>query len=179
MPKDPWLKRYYFARAAFSITWVAAAIIIGRESSMAAALLLAIYPAWDAIANVVDAQRSGASAANITQKSNAAISALATVAITISLGMSMYAALGVFGAWAVVSGALQLATAFYRWRSHGAQWAMILSGAQSMLAGGFFVYQANGTKPPTIADIAPYAAFGAFYFLVSAISLTISDARRK
>jgi len=30
-----------------------------------------------------------------------------------------------------------------------------------------------------ITDIAPYAAFGAFYFLVSAVWLTVSDARRK
>lgn len=32
---------------------------------------------------------------------------------------------------------------------------------------------------PGIADVAPYAAFGAFYFLVSAIWLTVADARRR
>jgi len=30
-----------------------------------------------------------------------------------------------------------------------------------------------------ITTVAPYAAFGAFYFLVAAIWLTVSEARRK
>lgn len=161
------------------MAWVAAAFTIGKQSSMAAALLLVIYPAWDAVATLADAQRSGGLRNNPTQKTNVAVSALATVAVAITLGWSMYAVLGVFGAWAIFSGALQLATAAHRWKSYGAQWPMILSGAQSMLAGGFLIYQADGTKSPSIADVAPYAAFGAFYFLISAISLAISDARRK
>ena len=56
---------------------------------------------------------------------------------------------------------------------------MILSGAQSALAGGFMIGKSLGSMPPSILDIAPYAAFGAFYFLVSAIWLTISAYRQK
>jgi hypothetical protein len=37
---------------------------------------------------------------------------------------------------------------------------------------------AQGPAPVSIANIAPYAAFGAFYFAVSAISLAIGDARK-
>ncbi|MBB3910919.1 hypothetical protein [Sphingomonas desiccabilis] len=59
------------------------------------------------------------------------------------------------------------------------QWAMILSGAQSGLAGAHMLNKAAGAAPVSIADIAPYAAFGAFYFLISAVSLTISNARRR
>jgi putative Ca2+/H+ antiporter (TMEM165/GDT1 family) len=56
---------------------------------------------------------------------------------------------------------------------------MILSGAQSGLAGAHMLSKAAGTAPVSIADIAPYAAFGAFYFLISAVWLTVSGARRR
>jgi uncharacterized membrane protein HdeD (DUF308 family) len=91
----------------------------------------------------------------------------------------MHDVLKVFGIWASLSGLFQLITGVTRWKSYGAQWAMILSGAQSVLAGVFMLKQASGPQPVGITDIAPYAAFGAFYFLVSAVSLTISDARRR
>jgi hypothetical protein len=90
----------------------------------------------------------------------------------------MASVLLVFGIWAGFAGIFQLATAVGRWKSYGAQWAMILSGAQSALAGIFMVKIAYGPTPVGIADIAPYVAFGAFYFLVSAIWLTVSGARR-
>lgn len=173
-----WLKRYYFSRAAFSIIWVAAALTLGRGMPVLAALLLVIYPAWDAIANFVDAQRNGGLKRNATQALNLGASGIATVSVAIALGMSMHAVLGVFGAWAAFSGVFQLATGVRRWKSYGAQWVMIVSGAQSALAGGFFIKQANGVMVPGIADVAPYAAFGAFYFLVSAVWLTVSDMRR-
>jgi hypothetical protein len=48
---------------------------------------------------------------------------------------------------------------------------MILSGAQSALAGGYMISRSIGTVAPTILDVAPYAGFGAFYFLLSAIWL--------
>lgn len=56
---------------------------------------------------------------------------------------------------------------------------MVLSGAQSALAGGFFIKQAIGAAAPDITDIAPYAAFGAFYFLVSAAWLSVTQARKR
>ncbi|RUW78714.1 DUF308 domain-containing protein, partial [Mesorhizobium sp. M2A.F.Ca.ET.067.02.1.1] len=80
-----------------------------------------------------------------------------------------------YGVWAVFSGAFQLLTAVRRWKTNGAQWAMILSGAQSALAGLFFIKMAGGTEAIGIANVAPYAAFGAFYFLVSAVWLSVSD----
>ena len=39
--------------------------------------------------------------------------------------------------------------------------------------------KAAGTNPVSIADTAPYAAFGAFYFFIAAVSLTIGSARRR
>jgi uncharacterized membrane protein HdeD (DUF308 family) len=87
--------------------------------------------------------------------------------------------LGVFGAWAILSGLLQLGTAIRRWKSFGAQWAMVLSGGQSALAGGFFIFQATTPMSPSIANVAGYAGVGAIYFFVSAVWLTVSDWRRR
>ncbi len=175
---NSWLKSYYFTRFAVSAAWVLAAFTIARAMPAVAAIMLVAYPAWDALANFVDARRTGGLNRNKTQLLNFVISVITTVAVAIALGKSMNAVLAVFGVWAVLSGLFQLATAIRRWKS-GAQWAMVLSGAQSALAGIFFVKMAGSVATVGITDIAPYAAFGAFYFLVSAVWLTVSDARRK
>jgi uncharacterized membrane protein HdeD (DUF308 family) len=175
---SPWLKRYYFARFAFSAIWVAAAFAVARTVPWLAAVMLVAYPAWDAIANYVDARRSGGVGRNRAQLLNVIVSSVTAVAVAVALGTSMNAVLIVFGVWAGFSGILQLATAVGRWKTTVAQWAMILSGAQSALASVFMIKMAQGAEPVGIASVAPYAAFGAFYFLVSAISLVVSDARR-
>ncbi|SHE73503.1 Short repeat of unknown function [Kaistia soli DSM 19436] len=172
-----WLRSYYFARAGFSIAWVAAAFTIGRSMPPIEAALLIAYPAWDAIANVVDAKRSGGLKASPSQAINATVSLLTSLAVVVALGQSLNAVLAVFGVWAILAGLFQLITGVRRWKT-GAQWAMILSGAQSALAGAFFIKQATGAATPGIVDIAPYAAFGAFYFLISAIWLAVKLARQ-
>ena len=174
-----WLKTYYYLRFAVSAAWVAAAFTVGKSSPPLAAIMLVAYPAWDALANYVDARRTGGLGRNTSQLLNFGVSIDTAIAIAIALGHTMNAVLSVYGVWAVVSGALQLLTAARRWKTNGAQWAMILSGAQSALAGLFFVKMAGGTEIIGIANVAPYAAFGAFYFLVSAIWLSVSDALRK
>jgi len=164
------LRSYYFVRAGVAAVWVAAAFTIGRASPLAAAALLVAYPAWDALANLLDASRNGGLVRNRTQALNVAVSGITAIAVAAVIG-NLNAVLGVFGAWAILAGLLQLATGVRRWKAYGAQWAMILSGAQSALAGGFFIKQALGNTVPGIADVAPYAAFGAFYFAVSALWL--------
>ena len=130
-----------------------------------------IYPAWDATANLADARVNGVLIANPSQALNVAVSAITALAVIAAIGRDTYAVLAVFGVWAILAGVLQLATGVRRWRQVGAQWAMILSGAQSALAGGYMIIRSIGTVAPTILDVAPYAGFGAFYFLLSAIWL--------
>ncbi|MBR0820767.1 DUF308 domain-containing protein [Bradyrhizobium liaoningense] len=177
--RERWLKQYYFLRAVFSVAWVVAAFAVGPSSAAIAGALLVLYPAWDAAANFVDGLRSGGLNQNRTQALNVVVSLATAVAVLVALQMSMNRVLGVFGAWAVLSGLLQLGTAIRRWRSFGAQWAMVLSGGQSALAGGFFIFQATTPMSPTIANVAGYAAVGAVYFLVSAVWLTVSEWRRR
>ena len=177
--REQWLKQYYFLRAAFSVAWVVAAFAVASSSPVIAGVLLVLYPAWDAAANGVDALRSGGLSQNRTQALNVLVSLVTAVAVILALQMSMNWVLGVFGAWSILSGLLQLGTAIRRWQNFGAQWAMVLSGGQSALAGGFFIFQATTPAVPSIANVAGYAGVGALYFLVSALWLTVADWRKR
>jgi uncharacterized membrane protein HdeD (DUF308 family) len=177
-PAAQWLRGYYFTRAAVAAGWVTLAFTIGRGDLRIAAPLLVAYPAWDALANWIDARHNGGLGRNKSQALNVVVSVATALAVVIALGSGMNAVLEVFGVWASLAGIFQLVTGLRRWKSYGAQWAMILSGAQSTLVGGVFVKQALGPVVPDITAIAPYAAFGAFYFLVSAIWLTVAAYRR-
>lgn len=176
--QQQWLQRYYFLRAAFSFSWVALAFTAGQRAPLTAAILLVCYPAWDAVANLLDAWRSGGLGRNRTQAINVIVSAATTLAVALSLP-DMHRVLAVFGAWAIVSGLLQLGTAVRRWKHASAQWAMLLSGGQSALAGAFFIVQAQGTAMPSILNLAGYAGVGAVYFLVSAVWLAVASRHRK
>jgi uncharacterized membrane protein HdeD (DUF308 family) len=173
--KDAGLRGYYLMRGLVAAGWVIAAFTLGKSAPVAAALLVA-YPAWDALANLFDAARSGGLARNRSQTINAVVSGIAALAILDTIDDAS-AVVATFGAWAIVAGLLQLATGLRRWKAFGAQWAMVLSGAQSALAGGFFIKQALGAAVAGITDVAPYAGFGAFYFLISALWLTVRRAR--
>lgn len=172
-----WLRSYYFARAIFSIAWIIVAILsVGHPA--VGSLLLVIYPAWDAVANLADARANGGLAANRSQMLNVVASTVMTLIVIGAVMQSSYAVLAVFGLWAILSGLLQLYTGVRRWKTAGAQWVMILSGAQSTLAGCFMISRSAGDAVPTIVDIVPYVGFGAFYFLLSGIWLTVASYRK-
>ena len=172
------LRNYYLLRAGVAAAWVLAAFTVGLANPVIGGALLILYPAWDAVANARDALANGGLRANRPQALNVVVSGLVAVAVAGALTIDMHLVLGLFGGWAILSGVLQLTVGLRRWREYGAQWAMALSGAQSALAGGFFIFQASGPATPSIATVAPYAAFGAFYFLVSAIALTLKGRRK-
>ncbi|EJL31877.1 DUF308 domain-containing protein [Novosphingobium sp. AP12] len=178
-PDRDWLKTYYYLRFAVSAVWVALAFTAAQTMPALAGVMLVAYPAWDALANYLDASRTGGLVKNKSQMLNFVVSVVTAVAVAATLPHGMHAVLQIFGVWAVLSGLFQLITGVRRWKSYGAQWAMILSGAQSGLAGAHMLSKAADAAPVGIADIAPYAAFGAFYFLISAVSLTVSSARRR
>lgn len=176
MPRAIWLRNYYFARAAFSFAWVAIALTAAGRSGALAALLLVVYPAWDALANMLDARMTGGTGANPTQRLNIWISALVTLAVAGALVSRWEVTLAIFGTWAVVAGILQLATAIRRRKDNRGQWVMMLSGAQSALAGGFFLSR-QGTGMPTLQTLVGYAAIGATYFLLSGLIVLLRNRR--
>lgn len=64
-----------------------------------------------------------------------------TIAVIAALTMSMNWVFGAFGLWAIFSGLLQLGTAVRRWKTTGGEWAMVLSGGQSAVAGALFMFR--------------------------------------
>lgn len=172
-----WLRTYYFLRAGVSVAWIVLAVFVATTQSWLGAVLLVLYPAWDAVANVIDARKTGGLNRNRAQALNAAVSLLTAAAVFLALVTSALPVLAVFGVWAFLAGAFQLVIGLRRWKT-GGQWAMVLSGGQSMLAGVFFVIKSGGTDLGlAAATVAPYAGFGAFYFLISAIWLTVKARR--
>lgn len=165
------LRNFYFLRALAAFAWVALASLSSSASRLVVGALLVLYPAWDAIANVIDARRSGGWQANPGQKFNALTSVVIAVCMAVVFTLRGNAGgVLVFGVWALLAGLFQLAVGIRR-RKLGGQAFMMISGAQSALAGVVFSIQAFGATPG-IAQLAPYAAFGGFYFLLSALWLT-------
>ena len=172
-PNVKTLRDFYFLRAGVAFTWVALVLLLSNLSAppLVTGALLVLYPAWDALANLLDARRSGGLRANPGQRLNAVVSIATAAVLAVALGVrGNGGGIFVFGIWALLSGAFQLFVGIRR-RKLGGQVFMMISGAQSVLAGVFMTVQALG-EAPTIAGLAPYAAFGGLYFLLSALRLT-------
>jgi hypothetical protein len=170
-PRDV-LQRIAVARAALALVWAAALVIAvgdrvpttNSDVPIAAAALLASYPAIDVLASIAAAL--GTSASGRVLWINAAISALAVVALGVTaFGADAGATLAAFGAWAAVSGAIQLGVAVHRRRAGSRELPMIVSGGLSTIAGiGFLA--ASGNDEAHLAGIAGYMALGALLYLL-------------
>lgn len=171
------LRTLYFTRAAFSIIWVLLVSAVAKTNTTVATILFIIYPAWDAIATYFDIRANPPAANKTPQYVNAVISIITTIGVILTLQKGIPEALMVFGAWAILAGMIQLILGLRRRKEMGGQWPMIISGGQSMLAGAVFIAMAHAPKQG-ISTLAGYAAFGAFYFLLSAfrLSKTIKNA---
>jgi uncharacterized membrane protein HdeD (DUF308 family) len=163
-------RRVAVVRAVLALVWAAALVIAvgdrvpstSSDVPVAAAALLASYPAIDVVASIVAALATNASGRLV--RINAAISALAIAAVgTTAFGDDAGATLAAFGAWAAVSGALQLAIAVHRQRAEGRQLPMIISGGISTIA-GFGFLAASGMDDAQLAGIGGYMALGALLF---------------
>jgi len=165
------LRRLYFIRAAFSVSWVILMALFGKTSMAIASVLLIIYPAWDVVGTFLDLRANQPNASKTPQYINAAISSVATVAVGIALQKGVPQTLIVFGSWAILTGLIQLILGLRRRKLLGGQWLMIISGGQSVLAGTSFILLAHD---PTkgLASLGGYAAFGAFYYLLAAFRLS-------
>ncbi|MEU2775062.1 hypothetical protein ABZ646_19485 [Streptomyces sp. NPDC007162] len=171
----PALRRLYVVRFVFATAWAGLLWAHGSELTVAARLLLFVYPAFDVAAAVVDARSARAAGPVKGLYANMAASVLAAVAIAVAGATGVADVLRVWGAWAVVSGLIQLLVGVAR-RPMGGQWAMILSGGISVLAGASFIRSAT-QDAPSLTALAGYATLGGIFFLVSAIRLPRSAPR--
>jgi uncharacterized membrane protein HdeD (DUF308 family) len=168
-PRSVTPRRIARLRAVAALVWAAAlAIAVGDDAgsdvSFAVAALVTAYPIIDVVASLSDAA-AGGDRARLLQI-NAAISALAAAALAVAAFSSDEGAvLAVFGAWALVSGAIQLADAIGRRRSGARELPMIVSGAVSALAGVSFIASSRADDP-SVTSLAGRAALGAVLFLV-------------
>ncbi|MDO8209051.1 hypothetical protein [Conexibacter sp. CPCC 206217] len=181
----PIARRIAMVRAVIALVWAAALVAaIGdripttaSDVTTLAAVLLTAYPVIDVVSSLVEAtSRTGRPAAVL--RVNAAISAVAAIALAVATfagdaGTTLVA----FGAWAGVSGAIQLGVALHRRHGGDRQWPMIVSGGLSTVAGIAFV-AASAQDAAHLANLAGYAALGALLYLVWAIRARTASGRR-
>ena len=172
----PALRRLYVIRFVFAVAWALLLVVVGSDLTVGAKLLLFVYPAFDVAAAVVDARSARAEGPVKSLYANMAVSALAAIGVAVASASGVADVLRVWGAWAVISGLVQLLVGVAR-RPMGGQWAMILSGGISVLAGAGFIRSAS-QDAPTLTSLAGYATLGGIFFLVSAIRLPRSASRR-
>lgn len=167
------LRNLYFIRTAFQVAWAASVISTAVNRPLAAAVLFVLYPLWDVACTIYDLNTFSKSGSSRTsQIINAVLGAAAAVGIGLTVFQNPIYAVAIFGVWAFGAGVLQLVVGLIRRKQlGGGQWSMILSGAQSALAGVAFVVLGLNDKQH-IKDVGGYAIFGAFYFLVGGILLT-------
>lgn len=177
------LRYLYLFRTGFSAFWVALVFSLasapaadGRLGWLAASLLV-VYPVSDAVATFADI-RSGRIAAGLVQWLNLAADLAAAVAVLVAVQSGLGAAITVFGAWAVVSGAVMIYLAVRRQRPLGGQWLLVISGAGSVLAGTTFVGW-TGSASAGLGALAQYSAGGAVWYLLTALWLTRSARPRQ
>ncbi len=86
--------------------------------------------------------------------------------------------LGVFGAWAVLSGAAQLVVGLRRRGPVlGKQWPTLISGGLSFLVGLTYLAQATGDTP-ALRVLSVYATGGGVFFIVQAALLAWKSHQR-
>jgi uncharacterized membrane protein HdeD (DUF308 family) len=161
----PALRRLYFVRFGFAVVWAALLALTASDLGVVAGVLLVLYPLFDVAAAVVDARSSRARELVL----NIVVSSLAAIGLAFAATSGIPAALRVWGAWAILAGVVQLVVALRR-RRVGGQWAMILSGGISTVAGASFIAMA-GQDDPSLTTLAGYAVLGGVFFLISAIRL--------
>ncbi|MEV0663825.1 DUF308 domain-containing protein [Actinomadura luteofluorescens] len=170
------LRRLYLVRFGFALVWAALLWPTASSINPLTAVLIVLYPAFDVAAAVIDARSARVNVGGGSAKAsvpglyvNVAISTLTAVLLAVALTSGVSAVLRVWGAWAVVAGIVQLVVAVRR-RRMGGQWAMIASGAISVLAGASFFLMASSADA-SLTSVAGYALLGGVFFLVSALRL--------
>ncbi|TDD89403.1 hypothetical protein E1202_11140 [Saccharopolyspora karakumensis] len=163
------LRTLYFIRFGFAVAWAVLTVALATTLNPGVVALLVIYPLFDVAAAVVDYRSSGTTRPKAPLYLNMTLSLLAAIGLALAATSGIPGVLRVWGLWAITAGIVQLIVAVLRHRL-GGQWAMILSGGISVLAGISFILMA-GMPNPSLTGIAGYATLGGIFFLISAIRL--------
>lgn len=176
-PAAQGLRSLYYVRFGFAIVWAGLIFLTATTLNPVSIALLVLYPLFDVAAAVIDFRSSGTSRPRGPLYVNMALSLLAAIGLAIAVSSGIPAVLQIWGAWAITAGIVQLIVAVQRYRL-GGQWAMILSGSISVLAGAGFAFMSSGPNA-SITGIGGYAVLGGIFFLVSALRLRRLAAKGK
>jgi uncharacterized membrane protein HdeD (DUF308 family) len=160
----------FLTRGLVAIAWAALFVAVSDSLttgvSVAAGILVVIYPLIDVAGSLIDARGQRGSARRLLL-AGAAVSAVAAAALAVAATGSVADVLAVFGVWAVISGAAQVVVALRRRAQLGGQWLMLLAGIGSVGFGIAYVMASTGTDPQ-LSMLAIYAAGGGIDFVVQA-----------
>jgi len=160
----------FLIRGLLAIAWAAVFASVSDSLTagvtVAAGILVVVYPLIDVAASLIDAhsQRGSARRALLA---GAGSSAVAAAALAVAATGTVADVLAVFGVWALVSGAAQVVVALRRRIQFGNQWPMLLAGIGSVGFGTAFITTSAGADP-MLSMLAIYAAGGGIDFVVQA-----------
>ena len=154
------------AAIAWSVVFAATSGSLTTAVTVGAAVLVVIYPLIDVVGSLIDARSQDGSARRLLL-GDAVVSTVAAVALAVAATGGVASVIAVFGAWALVSGAAQLATALRRRAQLGTQWPMVLAGGVSTIAGVAYII-ASGAANPSLMMLVIYTAAGGIDFVLQA-----------
>ncbi|WP_433199594.1 DUF308 domain-containing protein [Nocardia sp. CA-107356] len=166
------LIRLYAVRGVVAIAWASAFAAAHHTLDAVAVTLLVSYPLIDAVSSLIDYLAVAPGPDRRVTALNGALSSVAAVALGIAATVGgVGAVLAVFGVWAVISGATQLAVGIHRRGPVlGKQWPTLISGGLSFLVGVFYLVQAIGPSP-SLDVLSTYATGGGIFFIAQAALL--------
>jgi uncharacterized membrane protein HdeD (DUF308 family) len=160
----------FLIRGLVAIAWAAVFVAVSDSVTtgvtVAAGVLVVLYPLIDVAGSLVDARSQRGSARRLLL-AGAAVSAVAAAALAIAATGSVADVLAVFGVWALFSGAAQVVVALRRRAQLGNQWPLLLAGVGSVGFGIAYIIASTRTDP-SLSMLAIYAAGGGIDFLVQA-----------
>jgi hypothetical protein len=166
------LPSLYGVRAAVTLTWIGA-LVVQRPAETQSPLdfkfvvLIALYPAIDVLACLIDLRIDNSTTSQIAHWAEVAGGAVAAV-LMVTGGRGSHRLVATIGAWAVVTGGIQLGVALRRVRFVRGQWFMAISGAGSLAAGTSFIGW-HGSARDVFGLMTQYAGGGILWFLVAAM----------
>jgi uncharacterized membrane protein HdeD (DUF308 family) len=158
--------RLFLIRGLVAIAWAVVFAMTADSLTTGVGVLLVLYPLIDAVASEIDARGQQGSARQLLEL-NAAVSAVAAVALAIAATGDEGDVLLVFGAWALLTGVAQLVVAIRRRTILGRQLPLLLAGGGSTIFGIAFLVM-SGSDDPELRMIAFYAAGGGVEFAIQA-----------
>jgi uncharacterized membrane protein HdeD (DUF308 family) len=157
----------FLARGVVAIAWAVVFAMVSDSLTVGVGALLVLYPVIDLVASLIDARSQDGSARQLLL-ANAAVSAVAAVALGLAATGTAADVFAVFGLWAGLSGAAQLVVVLRRRALLGNQWPLVLANGVSVIGGIAFVSAAVAADDPKLSMLAIYAATGGVEFVIQA-----------